>query len=472
MKDSEVQALLDRIAKNLDLPKWNLQTLPPPVRAKLREADRPAVESWIRSFERRLPDEIDRPMRTISTLLVEHHKGLEVKARGTPSHLAECSIRLVATKQIVDSLAALVLGAHAPNYTTFDVMEMTSLNPELVAKTLGLVPLPERAELAALLDTNATRIAEHLISHVEYMVRDIAEFYREISSLPQPGEDLVTAEEFRVVERRAKTGPAPTIRFVRDDKIRVNAIIGTQDVRAASSANENGAPQAPRAVETSRALADAQRIEALLTRIDTLQQQVDHHAAKSRDMENDGSAEINRSLRARLRALEVALASKKTSEGSEVQLEIPTTWDKLNAFADEHLAGRVHLSSKAIRAAKASEFSNVPFVYEVLLALAQEYVPARRGEPGAYARFEETCSRLRIEIGHTGTAAVARRTRDAYHVQHLGKSLRCDMHVQGSSSRDIREGFRLYFAYVEEADQSLGYLVVGHMPEHLRSTLS
>jgi len=180
---------------------------------------------------------------------------------------------------------------------------------------------------------------------------------------------------------------------------------------------------------------------------------------------------MNRSLKARVRRLEATVeALQKRSPVAAEAVVFPDTWQELQSFADRHLSGRVTLTAKAIRAARGSVFDKIPFAYEVLYHLACDYVPMRRGVEGARERWESTCDRLRIRVGATGEAAEAHRTKAAYRVQHLGKTLTLDEHVQGSSSRDPRDGFRLYFAWMD-TDQD-PYLVVGSFPSHLDSSLS
>ncbi|MDN5923981.1 MAG: hypothetical protein L0H70_03160 [Xanthomonadales bacterium] len=170
-------------------------------------------------------------------------------------------------------------------------------------------------------------------------------------------------------------------------------------------------------------------------------------------------------LQDRVRELEQRLAGALADE----QVTIPDTWEDLEEWAKECLGDRVVLTPKAIHAARNSPFEDISFAYKVLLFLANIYVPSKRGElDGGKQLLDSTKAELGVEVGPVGTAVSSQRYKDTYSSTYKGKRARLDMHVQGSSNRDPRHGFRLYFHW-DAQDQCV---VVGWFPSHLDNTLS
>lgn len=213
-------------------------------------------------------------------------------------------------------------------------------------------------------------------------------------------------------------------------------------------------------------------VDPVQEKLDELSRQVEDLQAQLQREREEGVAsqfrDLVKSLRGRIHYLESRPEPEARPEQAPETL--PSTWEAMPVFAANRLGGRVVITRRAYRAIKTSVFRNIPFVYEVLLMLAEDYVPMRRGEEGARERFERSCRMLRVTVTNTGEAVDAHRTTEAYRVNHLGKRLPLDMHVRGNSHRDPREGFRLYFNYYAEDDD--GVVVVGHLPSHLDSTLS
>lgn len=188
----------------------------------------------------------------------------------------------------------------------------------------------------------------------------------------------------------------------------------------------------------------------------------------SGELPGQQAADLIRGLRARLLWL---LEQRVMSIGSlkdVTEERIPTTWDELETFADHHLAGAVVLTPRAIKAARASDFLDIPFAYRVLRFLADELVSLKRGDAAYRNIVAETMKRLRLDGGPVGAAPYTHMTRESYQVKYLGRTLSLDSHLQGSSVRDPRRCFRLYYAWSEE-DQ---LLIVGHFPGHLDNSFS
>lgn len=147
----------------------------------------------------------------------------------------------------------------------------------------------------------------------------------------------------------------------------------------------------------------------------------------------------------------------------------PDNWEHLEEWCSANLGDCVAVTPKAIRAARDSLFENIPFCYDVLRFLADTYVPSRCGTlvRGVMA-LESEKARLGIDISPVGRAAEAHRSKETYSTTYRGIRVNLDMHVKGSSGRDPRKGFRLYFHWHEETQ----HVIVGWFPSHLDNDLS
>lgn len=180
--------------------------------------------------------------------------------------------------------------------------------------------------------------------------------------------------------------------------------------------------------------------------------------------ERDRLRGSNRHLEERLRAL----AADRTRNAEDVEPEFPDVWDDLEEWCERYTPGRVVLTQKAIRAARASKYEEIPFAYRVLWFLSRYYVSSKRNEGVNLAALEEASAELGVDVALVGRGALERKSKDTYSVPYRGKTLPLDMHVRGNSDRDPRYGFRLYFHWHAEEQ----CVIVGSFPAHLDNSLS
>ena len=163
------------------------------------------------------------------------------------------------------------------------------------------------------------------------------------------------------------------------------------------------------------------------------------------------------------------LVQKLREADIDDSVELPDKWDELENWCQQHLGDRVVVTPKAISAARSSKFENVPYCYDVLLFLAETYVPCRRGVlDGGVTRLAEEKRRLGIDVSKVGQAADMHRLQDTYSVAYKGRTVPLNMHVSGSSHRDPRKTFRVYF-YWDDVGQCV---VVGWFPGHLENRMT
>ena len=186
-------------------------------------------------------------------------------------------------------------------------------------------------------------------------------------------------------------------------------------------------------------------------------------AVRERD---DARRELELVRKQGLASAEPAAAPKATQVPSE-DLNLPEDWDALFSWAHQHFDGKIAFTSRARRVARKSVFRDIPQVASAVAMLANEYHDLLTiGGDDCRRAFDARCAELGVSIGVTGAATDNHRTAESYTATWNGKGHLMERHVQGSSSRDASRGLRIYFAQAE------GVIVIGHLPTHLRNSLT
>jgi hypothetical protein len=147
--------------------------------------------------------------------------------------------------------------------------------------------------------------------------------------------------------------------------------------------------------------------------------------------------------------------------------EVPGTLDNFEEWCKEHLVGAVELVNRAFQGVRKSDFHDPSFIYKSLILLRDFYVPMRiEGSPERRDAYLEQLAELQLEDSLTGDGV--KYSEDLYSVQYAGTRRLLDRHLKGSSSRDRRFGFRLYFFWDEDGQ----VVVVGWLPSHLQNRLT
>jgi hypothetical protein len=170
-------------------------------------------------------------------------------------------------------------------------------------------------------------------------------------------------------------------------------------------------------------------------------------------------------LKERVALLERQLADFGHSVDQKV--EIPNTLMEVKSWADRHLAGRLLLTSKAVRAAKGSVFAEPEVAYKALLLLADEYRSMRiQGDEESRSRFNAGLRGLGLRNERTGDETRLREQGDEFLVNWDGREQLLEWHLKnGGNTRDPRRCFRLYYFWDDERQ----IVVVGSFPAHLET---
>jgi len=173
-------------------------------------------------------------------------------------------------------------------------------------------------------------------------------------------------------------------------------------------------------------------------------------------------------LNSRIAALEEKLRQATNVETDDA-LEIPSSFDRIKEWADENLAGRLILTSRAARSSKNATFEDPSLAYRSLLLLANEYrnMKIHGGEERIQA-FEKACRELGLENSRTGDETRLYEKGDEFVILHKGQRQLLNFHLKNGITRDPRRCFRIYYFWDDEEQVA----VVGSLPGHLSTRIS
>jgi hypothetical protein len=178
------------------------------------------------------------------------------------------------------------------------------------------------------------------------------------------------------------------------------------------------------------------------------------------ESERDQARADYRSLQGRLTHLETALRAA----GKQEETPIPDSFDGLEEWCKTYLSGHVHVMPRAIRHATKSAFENPALAYEALVILRDQFLPMKlEGGLDKKRAYDQALARFGLEEQPSFAGGRAGEQGDEYIVQYNGRPRELDRHIKGSSSREERFGFRLYFFWDDDSQQ----VVVGSFPSHL-----
>lgn len=219
------------------------------------------------------------------------------------------------------------------------------------------------------------------------------------------------------------------------------------------------------------ALAD-EELRALRQQLDELERE---RAAREADQdallaeaerERDEALAELRAARQRISLLEERLRRN----GADLDANVPPlgSYDELEDWAARHLAGRLVLLPRALRAAKDAQFEDVVLVGRALLYLAGPYRRLRiEGRERAGCEHDRALAELGLENSAVGEDLTYHR--DRFRVEWGGQKRLLDQHVKNrGNTRDPARCLRIYYFY----DESEQMVVVGSLPAHIRTGAS
>ena len=152
------------------------------------------------------------------------------------------------------------------------------------------------------------------------------------------------------------------------------------------------------------------------------------------------------------------------------KVPIPNTFGDLEKWSQNHLAGKVFIHNRAIRAAQKVEEAcgpdNIRLAYEALLTLRDCYVPMRREGGQKYKKkYQQQLQDKGLEETSAFAGARAGQYGDTYFIEFRGRRIEMDRHLKKGTGRTPRTCFRLYFFWDSDTKQ----VVVGSFPAHLKN---
>jgi len=192
--------------------------------------------------------------------------------------------------------------------------------------------------------------------------------------------------------------------------------------------------------------------------------------ALNADAEREQAISELRQIKASYLALQARLDSLLIEQPASTATPIPNTLEDIEDWARTYLSGQVELYPKAVKAARESDFQDVPLVYNALIMMRDLYVPMRRaGGIELKNAFETRLAELGLENSRCfAQENKAKQFGGAYFVRYQDSNRELDWHLKGSNSRDGRLGFRLYYFW----DAETARVVVGYLPGHLKNDIT
>lgn len=211
-------------------------------------------------------------------------------------------------------------------------------------------------------------------------------------------------------------------------------------------------------------------VDSLKGQLSELQAQQDHYCdmvdASERDLRQ--VQDENRNLKRQIFELREKLQSQ-TDQPLDASIPIPDSYEDLAEWVGQHLAGRVALHSRALRALKDATYDDPPTVYKALLLLANEYRDMRLS--GGPDGFKAKLVGMHLEWTGSITEHRAGEEGETYFVNWPVGSTRREFlreHLRKGSSKDARKCLRIYFFWDSESEQ----VVIGWLPSHLPNRMT
>jgi len=234
----------------------------------------------------------------------------------------------------------------------------------------------------------------------------------------------------------------------------------------AFSAIRNASLQVRQEILKSEGASDADQLKAANERISALEKDLTQQSADQNYYVEEYEKELERAELAekqaqaaayRIQALTSQLRSRGTDPDQDISL--PTSWDALPDWCDQHLSGRLVLTSPARRGAKDPDFRDVEAVARCLLWLANTCLDSRIAGGGGSLREAV------IEEGIRNSPCGS----DTYDFDWNGRKFSADWHVKnGGNTRDPSRCLRIYYCFDEQTQQ----VIVSDMPAHRRTGAS
>jgi hypothetical protein len=181
----------------------------------------------------------------------------------------------------------------------------------------------------------------------------------------------------------------------------------------------------------------------------------------------DDEKSTNRKLTQKIRSLQLQFAQTNSADVIVADRRDPESYEDIEAWVDEELAGRLLLHSRAKRALRKSvQYQDLKLVVDCLRLLAFEYVDHRLGSIDRET-FEIACQQLNVEACSVGSETTLKRFPEKYEVAYPpGRKSKLTHHIKKGSAHDDRHTLRIYYFFDADTDK----VVVGWLPSHLKNT--
>lgn len=199
------------------------------------------------------------------------------------------------------------------------------------------------------------------------------------------------------------------------------------------------------------------RISALEKQIASLNDECQYYTEEYERERERAEFSESQAQRSAYRIQQLLEQLKTKGDNPDESLTPPEEWTELPAWCEEHLAGRLVLTSNACRGIRNTKYVNIRVVAKCLIWLASECRDHRINGSG------KSINNMRIVKGIHN----ARCGSDTYDFDWNGRKLSADWHIKsGGNTRDPVRCLRIYYCF----DQQTQQIIVSDMPAHRRTS--
>ena len=176
------------------------------------------------------------------------------------------------------------------------------------------------------------------------------------------------------------------------------------------------------------------------------------------EQERDEALEEVRQLQTKLQRMQARMVVGGQSALPQAK---PIDMSEIAEWANEAYVNRLVILPRAARALKKTNYADVERVIGCIEMLAGSYWDMKNSVEGAYQRFQDDLTTLRLinePNGEGGGAEAAQWT-----IDYQGRRMRMALHLKGKESGKRDRVLRVYYHYDEISNQVL----VGWLPDHL-----
>lgn len=231
------------------------------------------------------------------------------------------------------------------------------------------------------------------------------------------------------------------------------------EIRSASLKFRQQALRNEDASESDQLATANERIALLEKQVVSLAQEQDYYVTEHEQERERADAAEAQMQRGAYRIQQLTEELKKRGDDPDQSVELPTGWQELVEWCDQHLAGRLVLTPNAARGVRKPLYEDVETTGRCLLWLATQCRDQRIGGGGA------SLNNMPVLDGVQNASCGS----DTYEFDWSGRRFSADWHIKnGGNTRDPSRCLRIYYCFDDQTQQ----IIVSDLPAHRRTEAS